>query len=175
MNRISQSTIDKLHAIIAEFYLDSNGDIRRTNDGYFNRFQAGDLAKFFKVTQGYLHIQTPKQRNTTRRSHIVWLLNGNELKVDHIIDHIDGDVSNDSIDNLRLIPHELNNRNRRKRSDNTSGITGVMWDSKKSAYIIRKTIGNKRITKQSKTLDKAIEILNHLKELDNSYTDRHGY
>lgn len=173
MSKMTQSTIDKLNAIKDEFYLDSLGNIRRSTDGYFNRFKAGDLAKFF-VVQGYYNIQTPKQRTTTKRSLLVWVLHGNELKVDHVVDHIDGNRLNDHISNLRLIPYALNNRNRAKRNDNTTGVTGICWIESKKCYVIRRTIGNKRITRSSVSWDKAVAILEELKQLDNTYTERHG-
>lgn len=54
------------------------------------------------------------------------------------IDHIDGARSNNRFDNLRLAPGSENARNTRRRSDNTSGVTGVIWNKlarKWEAYI----------------------------------------
>ena len=54
------------------------------------------------------------------------------------IDHIDGNRENNVISNLRLVNNRENTMNRRKRNDNTSGITGVSWDKnagKWQAYI----------------------------------------
>ena len=174
MSKITQNTINKLNTIIDEFYLDGAGNVRRTKNGYYNRFAAGDLAGFYVDSNGYMVIQTPKQRSTTRKSHIIWLLHGNQLKVNHVIDHIDGNAVNDSIDNLRLIPYELNHRNRAKRSDNTSGVTGISWNKKSSKYVIAKTVGNERIIKRTPDWSEALIILEELKQLDSTYTIRHG-
>ena len=174
MSKITQNTIDKLNTIIDEFYLDDAGNVRRTKNGYYNRFAAGDLASFYVASNGYMVIQTPRQRNITRKSHIIWLLHGNQLKVNHVIDHIDGNAVNDSIDNLRLIPYELNNRNRAKRSDNTSGVTGICWSKGKRKYVIAKTVGNTRIVKSTPNWSEALIILEELKQLDSTYTIRHG-
>ena len=45
------------------------------------------------------------------------------------IDHIDGDRTNNKIDNLRLASYVQNQMNHIKlRSDNTSGVIGVSWN-----------------------------------------------
>ena len=41
------------------------------------------------------------------------------------IDHIDGDRSNNRIDNLRVVSPEDNQKNVKQRADNTSGVKGV--------------------------------------------------
>ena len=44
------------------------------------------------------------------------------------IDHINGDPADNRIKNLRLVTGSQNCRNRRLRSDSTSGVTGVSWN-----------------------------------------------
>lgn len=44
-----------------------------------------------------------------------------------IIDHIDGNRSNNKIGNLRVVDHVRNARNRKKSDKNSSGFTGVYW------------------------------------------------
>lgn len=64
-----------------------------------------------------------------RRSHLVYLwFTGDLPKTKEEIDHIDGNPSNDSPSNLRLVSRELNCRNTRKKCHNTSGYTGVYWN-----------------------------------------------
>ena len=43
------------------------------------------------------------------------------------VDHIDGDILNNKISNLRLATLSQNQDNRKKNKNNTSGITGVRW------------------------------------------------
>ena len=43
------------------------------------------------------------------------------------LDHQDGDKLNNHPDNLRLASTQENQRNQKKRADNTSGVTGVSW------------------------------------------------
>jgi len=44
-----------------------------------------------------------------------------------MIDHIDGDRTNNRISNLRLASCEINTQNAHRRHDCTSGVTGVHW------------------------------------------------
>lgn len=41
------------------------------------------------------------------------------------IDHINGDPSDNRLENLRNVSHEVNGRNLARRKNNTSGVTGV--------------------------------------------------
>ena len=68
------------------------------------------------------------------KSHrVVWAIVHGEWPSQHI-DHIDGDRSNNRIDNLRDVTHATNHRNVRKKSNNTSGFTGVSWSSKANKW-----------------------------------------
>lgn len=49
------------------------------------------------------------------------------------MDHVDGNLDNNSVDNLREAPPEINSKNRRIRTDNTTGTTGY------SVLRVRKT------------------------------------
>ena len=60
--------------------------------------------------------------------------------LEKLVDHIDGDKSNNKINNLRLASKSENGRNRvNLSSNNTSGVIGVCWDKKAKkwkAYIM---------------------------------------
>lgn len=64
---------------------------------------------------------------------LVWTYHGND-PVD-FIDHINGDVLDNRIENLRAATHSQNCMNRRQRCDNKSGIKGVRWDKLKQKWI----------------------------------------
>lgn len=55
---------------------------------------------------------------------LVWVMHGNDPVP--FVDHINGDVLDNRIENLRAATHSQNCMNRRQRSDNKSGIKGVM-------------------------------------------------
>ena len=162
------------NTLLDEFYLDSNQEVRRRKNGYLGRFSKGDLAKFFTGAEGYMYIQVPKARATVRKSHLIMLLLGNSIPNDMVIDHIDGDRTNDHPSNLRIVSSRQNNCNRPMRKDNSSGITGIRWSEPHKHYVIRRTVKGKRISRSRKTLEDAILVLNELKEMDSDYTDRHG-
>lgn len=62
------------------------------------------------------------------------------------VDHEDGDSLNDRKYNLRAATHAINQQNTKKRSTNTSGVVGVIWNKHKNAW-------DARIGYQSKTIN----------------------
>lgn len=58
---------------------------------------------------------------------IVWFLVTGQDPGDKLIDHIDGNPYNNRFRNLRLASHYQNGCNRKKHSNNTSGLKGVCW------------------------------------------------
>ena len=159
--------------LLKHFYLDKQGEVRRSTDGYYSRFAKGDLAKFFEHA-GYLSIQIPTIRNTVKKSHLVLLLSGYELQQGEEVDHIDGNRYNDHPSNLRAVTRRINSCNRKKRSDNTSGITGIRWSEYHGHYIIRKTVKGVRLNTSRKTLREAKKVLKECISMDKDYTCRHG-
>ena len=60
---------------------------------------------------------------------LVWAYHGNEPVA--FIDHINGDVLDNRIENLRGATHSQNCMNRRVRFDSKSGVKGVTWKKNK--------------------------------------------
>lgn len=50
------------------------------------------------------------------------------------IDHLDGDPSNNRIENLRDVNSSINKRNRMRSSNNKSGVTGVFYCTQAGKY-----------------------------------------
>lgn len=160
--------------LLEEFYIDSKGIIRRKTDGYLNRFSKDDPATFFIGADGYMNIQVPRKRNTIKKAHLVLLLSGVTLNEGEEVDHKDGNRLNDTFSNLRVVTRRINSCNRKLRTDNTSGHTGIRWSEYHQHYVIRRTVNGKRLSRSRKTLDEAIEVLEEMTKQDSAYTTRHG-
>lgn len=66
------------------------------------------------------------------------------------IDHRDRNLLNNKIQNLRAVKHRINSRNQKKRSTNTSGITGVhpkYKDGVLCAWIADIRLNDRRVSK----------------------------
>lgn len=59
------------------------------------------------------------------------------------IDHIDGNRTNNRIDNLRLVTRLQNQWNSKVRTDNTSGFKGVSWNKKAKRWAANISIGGR--------------------------------
>lgn len=108
---------------------------------------------------------------------IIWLyVYGHALKSTEHIDHINHNESDNSISNLRLTSQKENNKNLSKRSDNSTGVTGV-WFNKRHVnkpYTAEiKTCSGKKKTKSFATLDEA-KAQRKVWESEEGYHLNHG-
>ncbi len=161
-------------AICDHVYLDYNESLRWKVDGYHGRYRQHDLVSLFESAGGYLRMQVPKARATIAAHHVVLILAGVVIDDDHEVDHLDGNKKNNSLSNLRLVSRRLNTCNRKKRSDNSSGITGISWSEYHQHFVIRRTVGGVRKSTSRKTLADALAVLAEITKTDQAYTDRHG-
>jgi hypothetical protein len=94
-----------------------------------------------------------------------------------IVDHMDGDSLNNRFDNLRLTNESGNNRNAKMRSDNTSGITGVVWNKQSGKWQAR-AYDNAGKRKHLGLFDNIIEAANVVQNFRSNpelgYSVRHG-
>lgn len=58
---------------------------------------------------------------------VIWVLNYGSIDPELVIDHLDGNPFNNSIDNLELKTQKGNTRNKQKRFNSATGITGVSY------------------------------------------------
>jgi hypothetical protein len=93
------------------------------------------------------------------------------------MDHISGNRADDRPDNLRLVSNTINSRNREMQSNNTSGVTGVLWYARDGNWQSRIQVDGKMIhlgyfsTWEDATIARQYYISTH-PEL--GYTARHG-
>lgn len=59
---------------------------------------------------------------------IVWEMHNGSIPKGMQIDHIDGNGSNNKIENLRIVTGAENLKNKSKYRNNKSGVVGVSWD-----------------------------------------------
>lgn len=105
---------------------------------------------------------------------VAWVLRYGEWPVGHI-DHIDGNPSNNRIENLRDVSPVVNMRNQKKRSDNRSGITGVFWDHKREKWRAEIQVEDSKslFLGYHDTIQAASQSREKAKK-ENGYADRHG-
>lgn len=89
----------------------------------WNSTYAGKKALTYQDANGYAVGHIYHQRVLAHR--VIWkYVTGQDADV---IDHIDGDTTNNRLCNLRSVQRADNQRNMRKRKNNTSGVQGVWW------------------------------------------------
>jgi hypothetical protein len=84
---------------------------------------SGDVAGGWSYT-GYIHVRVFGKMYQAHR--IAWAIHYGEWPATGI-DHINGNGADNRIENLRCVPQAQNNKNAKRRIDNTSGVTGVLW------------------------------------------------
>ena len=90
-------------------------------------------------------------------------------------DHIDGDRSNNRIDNLRDVTKSVNQRNAKKRSDNKSGICGVHWHKATKKWAAQARVdGKQQHLGLFNCRYKAASVRHFAQEIEGGYTGRHG-
>ena len=92
-------------------------------------------------TDGYWRIGVNHTRYLVHR--IVYFLHHNVWPQQ--VDHIDGNPSNNRIENLRAATCENNLHNMKMRNSNTSGVKGVNWHKASGKWIARIRVKGERI------------------------------
>lgn len=126
-----------------------------------NRVKVGDIAGY-KAPDGYKQIRI---NNTLYKSHrLAFLYVEGEFPV-NIIDHINHDPSDNRWVNLRHADRFINQRNMKLSKRNTSGISGVSWDSKVKKWRVRFYRDKKEVfLGYFSDKNKAIEVRNEARE-----------
>ncbi len=114
--------------------------------GLFTRFPAKNIRRgqncVGTINRGYLRIKIDYKLYSAHR--LAWLYVHGEWPNDQI-DHINGDMADNRISNLRAATNSQNKQNARKaRSDSRSGLIGAMWDSQKNKWRAEILVDGKR-------------------------------
>ena len=108
-----------------------------------NKGQRGSIGKIAGSIRkdGYLEIKINRKIYLTHR--LIYLYFYGFLP--QYIDHIDGDIANNIIENLREASLKQNSMNRKLNKNNVSGSKNVNWDAKSKKWRVRIIGNNKRI------------------------------
>lgn len=114
---------------------------REGDDPVTKRWNARHAGKEAGSTnsEGYLaiHVRLGGQKQRVLLAHrLVWLIAHGAMP-DGEIDHADGARSNNRLANLRVVTRQQNSRNCGLHRANTSGVTGVSWDSARQRWVAR--------------------------------------
>lgn len=72
---------------------------------------------------------------------LIWIWHGRELP--EILDHINCDMHDNRIENLRAATHSQSQCNQRRKCTNTSGVKGVSWNKRLKKWYARVHIDNR--------------------------------
>lgn len=106
-------------------------------------------------------------------SHIAWL-HVHGKAPDYVIDHINGDRSDNRMANLRDVPLAVNARNCKLRIDNTSGLAGIHQNKKTKQWHARVNYSGHVITLGSYRELEHARIARQTAMILLGFTERHG-
>ena len=114
-------------------------------DYYTGLFTKHDLptGSEFKNKCGARYINIFCAGKSYKAHRLAWEIYYNEAPIGDI-DHIDGDGTNNSIKNLRLVNKSINQRNQKLSSRNNSGIAGVLWRDNINKYEVTATVNKEK-------------------------------
>lgn len=95
-------------------------------------------------TNGKKYIRIIINNKIYMAHNIIYLLKTKQLPTQQV-DHIDGCGTNNKWSNLRLVSHSENHKNKRKPSNNTSGVVGVYWAKNMNKWEASIKINKKKI------------------------------
>lgn len=92
----------------------------------------GSPVGYLSPTTGYWNLCMYKdsERIDAQVHRIIYQMHYGDFQDNSVVDHIDGDKSNNRVTNLRLVPSEQNTRNAKKYKNNTTGVVGVYKEEK---------------------------------------------
>lgn len=96
-------------------------------------------AGFKHKTKGYWIV---KVNSTSEQLHrLIFLFHKGFLPA--VVDHINGNIDDNRIENLREADQQKNSRNSKRRSTNTSGVKGVHWHKRDCKWVAQLRYGGK--------------------------------
>ena len=100
--------------------------------------KAGDLVGVVQK-RGYLRVRACSKQYLVHR--LIFLIHHGYMP--ETLDHIDGDPTNNRIENLRDATQQQNCYNRRVRKDNKTGATNIYWKKQIQKWCVNLSINGK--------------------------------
>ena len=123
------------------------------------------------TARGYIRMDILGRRLSAHR--VIWAIHHNAWPVDQI-DHINGEVADNRIENLREVTNQENNKNRKLPCNNTSGVMGVSWDKGTAKWCAQITVdGKNRHLGRFNRIDEAAAARAKA-EIENDFHENHG-
>jgi hypothetical protein len=113
------------------------------------------------TVSGNNHRIVTVNRKIYQASHVIWYLFNKTLP--SMIDHIDNNSLNNSIENLRLCDKSTNGFNAKLSKRNTSGTKGVYFDNTANKWFAELKVNRKRHRKSFIDKDLAINYIKNLR------------
>lgn len=110
-------------------HFESDSSCRAWNTRFSGRPAGGEYSY---SASSYLQVML--DRRPYKQHRVAWFLHYGEWP-NMDIDHIDGDGTNNAINNLRLVKKTTNQRNRKLSKNNTSGTMGVRWSKRAKKWV----------------------------------------
>jgi len=85
--------------------------------------------------KGYLYVRINYKAYSLHR--IIWIFHNGNIENNKLIDHIDRNILNNKIENLRLATYSQNNQNSRKQINNSSGYKNIVWSKERKVWKVR--------------------------------------
>lgn len=127
------------------------------------------MKTWVNATTGYMLYYDPIGKRDKPYHRYVWEQANVPIPDGMLIDHINGDVLDNRLDNLRLVTFTQNMWNRKKPATNTSGIKGVSWNNKRGQWLGRVCKNGKTYFKWGTLLECAGFVISCRAELHGEY------
>lgn len=119
---------------------------------------------------GYHRVNISGNRYFAHR--LIWMMVYGEWPDE--IDHINGNPSDNRLCNLRAVNRQENLRNLSRRSDNSSGITGVSYSKRDNVFLAYITVdGHTKVIGRFETIKDAAKA-RKAAEIEHGYHANHG-
>lgn len=111
---------------------------------YKHKFKRGDVAGGTVPRGDYFRVGLNRESYAVHR--VIMALLGYDLST-MVVDHKDGNPTNNKLDNLRVVPQSENLKNLSKRDDNSSGHTGINYSEVSKNWKVNWYENGKRFVK----------------------------